>query len=208
MNVNGKYLKDESGNVFSPIVSTDTIYRTDTQTGTNCIPRVYQVTSSESKLICIFDNESIEDWYLIKIYGNIKRKLASGQEDSKAIYFTTNHSSTYVQTTYAMDRRFKDNTWSTYYRATTESSRLYIGDIPNLGNSTYIELSISRYSVSSLWLTYNCILQNMTGDSTTGYYSNCGGQFQITDTSYFTLTEIELYQHINTLEGTLTCIIY
>lgn len=26
MNVNGKYLKDESGNIISPIVSTDTIY--------------------------------------------------------------------------------------------------------------------------------------------------------------------------------------
>lgn len=77
-NVIGKYIKDENGNMISPITSTDTVYNYKNMVMSDCVPLVYNVNNNEQdKVINIMYNANITNWRMLRVTGCIRRDIQS-----------------------------------------------------------------------------------------------------------------------------------
>lgn len=177
--VKQKYIKDENGETFSPIVSASSVI-TDRGLSNSSIeeivPYTYKVNAVGSNFTFpeIFSG-NIPNWTLIKIYLTVKTANLSS---TKAIYLRFNDQD--ISSGYAIDARHRDDKWSSY-NPVNLSTNIYIGDVAYIVNSSYIEVTV--LNGGNLWHSYKSLVGNAT--KTDGEYSisSCSGQFNHADLS-------------------------
>lgn len=177
--VKQKYLKDENGEVFSPIVSASSVM-TDRGFSNSSIeeivPYTYKVNlvGNNFTFLEIFSG-NVPNWSLIKIYLTVKTASLSS---SKAINLRFNDQD--ISSGYAIDARCRDDAWSKY-NPVTLSANLYIGDVAYSGNSSYFEVTV--LNGGDWWHSYKSLVGNATKTSGDYSISSCSGQFKHTDLS-------------------------
>lgn len=173
MSVKQKYLRDENGDIFSPIVSASSIITSrDINSSTTIeqiLPYTYRVNSVDgySTNLKIFDG-SVYNWTMIKIHLLLKTSTTT---TSKSIYFRFNNSNT--SGGYAIDARRRDANWSSY-NPVPMSSNVFLGDVAYDGNSSYLEATIIN---GGTWHPYKSSIGTATSTSDDYSISACSGQF-------------------------------
>ena len=175
--VKQKYLKDENGEVFSPIVSASSVM-TDrgffNSSIEEIVPYTYKVNlvGNNFTFLVIFSG-NVPNWSLIKIYLTVKTASLSS---SKAINLRFNDQD--ITSGYAIDARHRDDKWADY-NPVTLSTNLFIGDVAYSGNSSYFEVTV--INGGDWWHSYKSSVGNAT--KTEGEYSisSCSGQFKHTN---------------------------
>lgn len=180
--VKQKYLKDENGEVFSPIVSASSVM-TDRGFSNSSIeeiiPYTYKVNlvGNNFTFLEIFSG-NIPNWTLIKIYLTVKTASLSKSKDINLRFNDQD-----ISSEYAIDARCRDDAWSKY-NPVTLSANLYIGDVAYSGNSSYFEVTVINggdINGGDWWHSYKSFVGNAT--RTEGEYSisSCSGQFKHTN---------------------------
>lgn len=195
--VQSKYLKDENGEVFSPVTSDTSVMLNGGSSLNEFLPKRYIISLDSSSSTFQKTGINVSNWGLIKIYGSLKRS----DDNSRALYLELNGTTTTIQMT--VDFRLKEAVQDYYARAGTKNADLYLGDIYMPTNSSYVGVEIVRGNNN--WHTFHSRIFSQSDESTTdGGVSLCGGQFQQT---LDTITSISL-KTSGTLQGTAFIEIY
>lgn len=183
--VQQKYLRDENGEVFSPIVEASSVIinRGDAaQTVEEIIPYTYRVSSSAFSTALPIFTGSISNWSMIK--ANFK-VWTSELTTTKATYLRLNDTNS--DGGYAIDARRRDDTWESY-NPVNFTTNIFLGDIAYSGNTSYMELTIIN---GGTWHSFKNVMSNVTSTKAQYTLSVCSGQFSHSDVGK-TLSSLKL----------------
>lgn len=173
MSVKQKYLRDENGDIFSPIVSASSII-TNRDSNSNAtieqiLPYTYRVNSvsSYSTNLQIFSG-SVYNWTMIKIHLLLKTSTIS---TAKSIYLRFNNSNT--SGGYAIDARRRDANWSSY-NTVSMTTNVFLGDVAHDKNTSYLEATIIN---GGTWHSFKSSIGTATSIEDDYSISACSGQF-------------------------------
>lgn len=186
--VNGKYMKDENNEIFSPITSSESVIM-----GGRTLSNLFGIrdftqksTASASQAFYLNHNGiAITNWYLIRIEGTI---VPSGiGNNAKALRISINDKA--ARQCYGISTRNVNGTTTNYAYVNAESNNAYLGDLIIEGNSTPIKISLYK-ELNSAWIT--CIADMGVCDSGGAYnWFHYQGQFS------YAVADLD---HINTIK--------
>ena len=102
-----------------------------------------------------------------------------------------------------------ESTFTTYNRIVESNpGRLYIGDIKTSGVLTNICVTVNNYTGNSLWKTVESRIKNVADVQSLFYTSIGGGQFKISNTTFNTINNVQIYCNNNIIRGDLTLEIF
>lgn len=187
--VNGKYMKDENNEIFSPITSSESvIMRGGGGRTLNNLFGIRDYTQQNKESQAFFLNHggiTITKWYLMRIEGTI---VPSGiGNNAKALRISINDKA--ARQCYGISTRNINGTTTNYAYVNAESNNAYLGDLMIEGNSTPIKISLYK-ELNSAWIT--CIADMGVCDSGGAYnWFHYQGQFS------YAVADLD---HINTIK--------
>lgn len=195
--VKNKYLKDENGDIFSPVTGDESVIMNGGNTLRDFLPKRYTVVLNNTSN---FQKAGLSEsnWSVMKIYASILRSDASG----KAIYLSLNGEKASNQN--ILDFRLQGGNQGYYGRAGIENAEIYLGDMWVPSNSSYVEITVLR-NLSGGWHTIQSkIFSQASSANTDGGVSFCGGQFKQT---IDTITSVKL-SYSGTIGGSMIIELY
>lgn len=204
--VNGKYMKDENNEIFSPITSSESvIMRGGERTLNNLFGiRDYTQQTQSSASQAFYLNHggvAITNWYLIRIEGTIVPNGIGNNAKALRIVFNDKNSSA----CYGISTRSVNGTTTNYAYTHSEPNNAYLGDLMIEGNSTPIKISLYR-EINSSWVT--CIADMGVCDSGGAYnWFHYQGQFSYSVNDLNSINTIKLLASYK-LSGMLSLEVY
>lgn len=188
MSVKQKYLKDENGEIFSPIVSAASVLTNRSQSTRpieELIPYTFSLNDNDSfsTSLPIFSG-NISNWTMIKFYFNVKTSNITG---AKAVYLRLNN--TNIANGYIVDARCRDGAF-TKYNNITSTNNVFLGDVAYTGHSSYIECTVVC-SRGNGWHTFKSSVGSVSNEADKNSLSTCSGQFSLSNANT-QLTSIHL----------------
>lgn len=192
MEVNVKYLKDEDGNVISPVTSSSSISMLGNSNSfldrivyTNTI----RLKSEYVNYIYLELDQTYSDLLGVKIFGNFQEAgTYSSSSTTMAVRLQLDNEC--PAAFYLTDQRVINGTSGIYNTSVTNSSSsgtdIYIGDMLT-GNGNHYSIELIRSNLTNTWWSYHAEMHCAT--STSGEYEvhNVYGQFNH-DTSLSSIT--------------------
>ena len=172
--VNQRYLKDENGNVFSPVTSAKSVFinrGNAASTVEEAIPYTYKIDSGDTyrNQQIIFDG-NVSDWTMVKVYLTV---LCSDSTTSKAVFLRINDTDC-TGNIFEIDARCRDNGFS-YYNPESMKPNIFVGDVAYTGNTSYMEIIIlNKKGVG--WHPFKTVVGNASGTNGKYSLSLCSGQ--------------------------------
>lgn len=184
--VTQKYLRDENGEIISPITSAKSVMidRGDfASTVEEILPYTYRIKSGgKTTTSQIIFSGSMSDWLMVKARFSVKSdSITTG----KAVYLRIND--TNVSAEYGIDARRVNETWESYNRMGA-TSNIYLGDIAYGGYTSYIDFIIMNDGTA--WHSIKAFIGTAT--DTKGQYSISAytGEFKHTSANNITLMSL------------------
>lgn len=172
MSVKQKYLKDENGEIFSPIVSAASVLTNRSQSTKpieELVPYTYRVSTSDfSGSVQIFSG-NIPNWSMIKVYLNAS---SSSTTTAKAIRMRFNDVN--ISEGFIIDARYRDDVVQKYNNI-SQTDNLFLGDFAYTGNTSYLELIVINGAGN--WMSFKSCLSTVTSVTAQYSLSVCSGQF-------------------------------
>lgn len=201
--VNGKYMKDENNEIFSPITSSESVIMGGGRTLNNLFGiRDYTQQNKESQAFFLnHGGITITKWYLMRIEGTIA-PIGIG-DNSKALRIVFNNKAS--RACYGISTRNVNGTTTNYAYKNSGSNNAYLGDLQIEGNSTPIKINLYR-EIDSAWVT--CIADMGVCDSA-GLYNwfHYQGQFSYSVNDLNSINTIKLLADYK-LKGMLSFEVY
>lgn len=176
MSVKQRYLKDENGEIFSPITSATSVLTNRSQSTKpieELVPYTFSLNenSSYSTSLPIFSG-SISNWTMIKFYLNAR---TSDITTTKAVYLRLND--TNIASGHIVDARCRDGVF-TKYNNITNTKNIFLGDVAYTGHSSYIECTVIC-SRGNGWHSFKSSVGSVSGEADKNSLSACSGQFSL-----------------------------
>lgn len=172
--VTQKYLKDENGDIISPITSAKSVMidrGNFASTVEGIIPYTYRIQSGGKTVTSqLLFQGAISNWTMIKAHLLV---MTDSITDSRAIDVKLNN--TDITTGYGIDARRRDGKWDSYNPVDMKVN-VYLGDIAYGGFSSYVDFTIINDTTE--WHTFKSFVSTVTGTSGQYSLSACSGEFQ------------------------------
>lgn len=198
MSVKQKYIKDENGEIFSPISDASSVIMNGVSID-QLIPETYLIEESGYNTSgLLLSGLSIPNWSMIKIYGNIARSSNS----SDLLYIKLNGQKAknrYIGNLYAQNGAVSVSGYNTV------EANPFLGAIVHEGVSSYLETVIVRKTNNFLAYKSSIYCQNSSEANSVGIH-NVGGQFLHENSQ--TLNSIKLVLGSGGLNGNVIIQIY
>ena len=176
--VTQKYLRDENGEIISPITSAKSVMidRGDfASTVEEIIPYTYRIdcTSKFFTEMPIF-NGTISKWTMIKL--NLK-VWTTNLVTNKNIELRLNDAD--ITGGYVIDARRREGNWESY-NPVSEKKTLFLGDIPFQGETSFLELTLinGQSSTEKGWFPFKSVLSSVAATKDQYSLSVASGQFE------------------------------
>lgn len=198
--VTQKYLKDENGDIISPITSAKSVMidrGNFASTVEEIIPYTYRIQSGRKTVTSqLLFQGAISNWTMIKAHLLV---ITDSITDSRALNVRLNN--TDIIAGYGIDARRRDGNWESYNPVDMKSN-VFLGDIAYGGFSSYVDFTIINDTTE--WHTFKSFVSTVTGTSGQYSLSACSGEFKHPD-SRQNITQIDLYasQGIQKVHGIL-----